>query len=174
MVEFLIDTHPGHSLHLLLFTDVANSKELVEAMKAGTLSPELAFFTAALVPATYPVLAAAHKALLAQSRDSLATRTLHSELIYNYSGSKHISEALRRFGINDTSGYILVGRFDATAEELEATRALVKGTEINLEELPNGAVQSLIVKYYKITPAELEVSSLEEAVTCRVAARDIL
>jgi EKC/KEOPS complex subunit CGI121/TPRKB len=43
------------------------------------------------VPATYPVLAAAHKALLAQSRDSLATRTLHSELIYNYSGSKHVS-----------------------------------------------------------------------------------
>lgn len=43
------------------------------------------------VPATFPVLAAAHKALLAHSRDSLSTRTLHSELIYNYSGSKHVS-----------------------------------------------------------------------------------
>lgn len=29
-----------------------------------------------------------------------------------------ISEALRRFGINETSNYILVGRFDATAEEV--------------------------------------------------------
>jgi len=98
--------------------------------------------------------------------------------------------------------------------QLEATRDLVKGTEINLEELPSRAVQSLILKvkppiaqlsleiafvtflqcsivsavtklpllmflflfvqYYKITPAEVEVSSLEEAVTCRVAARDIL
>uniref|UniRef100_A0A7I4CLR6 EKC/KEOPS complex subunit CGI121 n=1 Tax=Physcomitrium patens TaxID=3218 RepID=A0A7I4CLR6_PHYPA len=172
MVEFPVDTHPGHSLHLLLFKDVTNSNELVEAMKAGTLSPELAFFTATLVPSTFPVLVAAHKALLAQSRDNLATRTLHSELIYNYSGSKHISEALRRFGINETSSYILVGRFDATPED--ATRGLIQGSEINLEELSKEASQSLILKYYKITPAELEVSSLEEAVTCRIAARDIL
>jgi hypothetical protein len=35
-------------------------------------------------------------------------------------------------------------------DQLEATRALVKGTEINLEELPNRAVQSLIVKVYLI------------------------
>jgi hypothetical protein len=37
------------------------------------------------------VLAAAHKAVLSQTQGSLVTRTLHSELIYNYSGSKHVS-----------------------------------------------------------------------------------
>lgn len=31
---------------------------------------------------------------------------------------KQISEALRRFGISETSNYVLVGRFDATAEEV--------------------------------------------------------
>jgi len=172
--EFQLDTHPGHSLHLLLFTDVENGSELVTAMRAGTLMPELAFFTASLVPATFPVLAAAHKALLAQSRNSLATRTLHSELIYNYSGSKHISESLRRWGINESSSYVLVARFDATADELAATRALVKGTEISVQELPKRANQSLIIKQYKITTAELEGSSLEDAITCRIAARDAL
>ena len=57
------------------------------------LKIQLMFFSFLIeqVPATFPVLAAAHKALLAQSRNSLATRTLHSELIYNYSGSKHVS-----------------------------------------------------------------------------------
>jgi len=38
----------------------------------------------------FPVLAAAHKALLSKARESLTTRTLHSELVYNYSGSKHV------------------------------------------------------------------------------------
>ena len=33
---------------------------------------------------------AAHKALLFKSRESLTTRTLHSELVYNYSGLKHV------------------------------------------------------------------------------------
>lgn len=42
------------------------------------------------IPDIFPVLAAAHKTLVAKSRDSLTTRTLHSELVYNYSGSKHV------------------------------------------------------------------------------------
>lgn len=42
------------------------------------------------VPDVFPVLAAAQKALLSKSRESLTTRTLHSELVYNISGSKHV------------------------------------------------------------------------------------
>lgn len=42
------------------------------------------------IPDVFPVLAAAHKTLVAKSRDSLTTRTLHSELVYNFSGSKHV------------------------------------------------------------------------------------
>ena len=42
------------------------------------------------VPDVFPVLAAALKALLSKTRESLTTRTLHSELVYNYSGSKHV------------------------------------------------------------------------------------
>jgi hypothetical protein len=30
------------------------------------------------------------------------------------------------------------------------------------------------VQHYKITPAELEISSLADAITCRIAARDAL
>lgn len=46
------------------------------------------------IPDVFPVLAAAHKALVAKSRESLTTRTLHSELVYNYSGSKHVRKNL--------------------------------------------------------------------------------
>lgn len=42
------------------------------------------------IPDVFPVLAAAHKTLVSKSRESLTTRTLHSELVYNYSGSKHV------------------------------------------------------------------------------------
>ncbi|CAK9219873.1 unnamed protein product [Sphagnum troendelagicum] len=174
MAEFELDTHPGRRLHLLLFVDVTNSRGLVQAMQAGTLVPELAFFNASLVPDTFPVLAAAHKAVLSQTRGSLVTRTLHSELIYNYSGSKHITEALRRSGINESSTYVLVAHFDGTPDELEATRALVQGREISLQELLERADHPLILKHYKITPAELEISSLADAITCRIAARDAI
>lgn len=42
----------------------------------------------------FPVLAAAHKAVVSQGRESLTTRTLHSELVYNYSGSKHVGSLI--------------------------------------------------------------------------------
>ncbi|XP_028781046.1 EKC/KEOPS complex subunit Tprkb-like isoform X1 [Neltuma alba] len=164
----------GSTLSLALFTDVTNSKELLESMQAATLEPEVAFLNALLIPDVFPVLAAGHKTLIAKSRDSLTTRTLHSELVYNYSGSKHITESLKRCGISDTTTYILAARFDATPEEMKAIEKLINGKEVDLEELEARANQAQIQKHYKISGPELGVSSLADAITCRIAARDAL
>ncbi|KAL5714173.1 hypothetical protein ACHQM5_016170 [Ranunculus cassubicifolius] len=164
----------GNSLALALFTDVTNSKELVELMQAGTLVPEVAFLNASLIPDVFPLLAAAHKTVVVKSRDSLTTRTLHSELVYNYSGSKHITESLKRCGISETCTYILVALFNGTSGEMEAAKKLVNGKEIDLEELDSRANKPQIQKHYKITAPELGISSLSDAIVCRIAARDAL
>ncbi|KAJ6745743.1 CGI-121 FAMILY MEMBER [Salix koriyanagi] len=72
-------------------------------------------------------LSAAYKTLIAKSRDSLTTRTLHSELVYNYSGSKHITESLKRCGISDSTIYILAARFNASLDEMKAAEKLING-----------------------------------------------
>ncbi|KAG0536640.1 hypothetical protein BDA96_03G081000 [Sorghum bicolor] len=108
----------GSTISLALFSDVSNSRELLDLMQSGKLEPEVAFLNASLVPDVFPVLAAALKALLSKSRESLTTRTLHSELVYNYSGSKHITESLKRCGISDDTTYILAACFDASDEEV--------------------------------------------------------
>ncbi|XP_027105937.1 uncharacterized protein [Coffea arabica] len=164
----------GSTLCLALFVDVTNSKELLDSMQGGTLEPEVALLNALLIPDVFPVLAAAHKTLAAKSRQSLTTRTLHSELVYNYSGSKHISESLKRCGISESSTYILVARFSASADEMTAIEKLIEGREIDLDDLEGNANQSQIQKHYKISSLELEISSLAEAITCRIAARDAM
>ncbi|KAJ9705028.1 hypothetical protein PVL29_003192 [Vitis rotundifolia] len=164
----------GHSLCLALFTDVSNSKELLDSMQAGTLEPEVAFLNASLIPDVFPVLAAAHKTLLAKSRESLATRTLHSELVYNYSGSKHITESFKRCGISDSSTYVLVARFNTSLDEMKDIDKLIHGKEIDLEEMEGKADQAQIEKHYKIPGSELGISSLADAITCRIASRDAL
>ncbi|PWA84870.1 CGI121/TPRKB [Artemisia annua] len=164
----------GTTISVALFTDVVNSKELLESMQAGTLEPEVALLNAKLIPDIFPVLAAAHKTLVAKSRDSLTTRTLHSELVYNYSGSKHISESLKRCGISDTTTYVLVARFSASDDEMIAMKTLIKGNEVDLDELDGRADKNQIQKHYKITKPELDVSTYGDAITCRIAARDAL
>ncbi|XP_010270057.1 PREDICTED: EKC/KEOPS complex subunit cgi121 isoform X2 [Nelumbo nucifera] len=143
-------------------------------MQAGTLEPEVAFLNASLIPDIFPVLAAAYKTLLAKSRETLTTRTLHSELVYSYSGSKHITESLKRCGISENSTYILAALFDASDDEMKAVEKLINGKEIDLEELEGRADQAQIQKHYKITGLELGISSLADAITCRIASRDAL
>ncbi|KAG5247668.1 CGI-121 FAMILY MEMBER [Salix purpurea] len=168
------DINGSDTLSLSLFTDVTNSKELVDSMQAGKLEPEVAFLNASLIPDVFPLLAAAHKTLIAKSRDSLTTRTLHSELVYNYSGSKHITESLKRCGISDSTTYILAARFNASLDEMKAAEKLINGKEIELEELEGRANQAQIQKHYKISGLEVGISCLADAITCRIAARDAL
>ncbi|CAI9104337.1 OLC1v1002985C1 [Oldenlandia corymbosa var. corymbosa] len=164
----------GTCICLGLFVDVTNSNELLSLMQAGTLEPEVALLNALLIPDVFPVLAAAHKTLLAKSRESLTTKTLHSELVYNYSGSKHISESFKRCGISESSTYILVAWFNASVDEVTAIGELIKGKEIELDELDGRADHSQIQKHYKISSLELGVSSLADAITSRIAVRDAL
>ncbi|CAH9079768.1 unnamed protein product [Cuscuta epithymum] len=164
----------GNTLSIALFSDVSNSRELLESMQAGTLEPEVALLNASLIPDVFPLLAAAHKTLVSKSRESLTTRTLHSELVYNYSGSKHISESLKRCGISDNSSYVLAARFGASTDEIAAIQNLIKGTKVELKELEQRANHTQIQKHYKISKLELEISSLSDAITCRIAARDAL
>ncbi|KAL0387018.1 UNVERIFIED_CONTAM: EKC/KEOPS complex subunit Tprkb [Sesamum radiatum] len=150
----------GATLSLALFADVTNSKELLDLMQAGTLEPEVAFLNASLIPDVFPVLAAAYRTHVAKSRESLMTRTLHSEIVYNYSGSKHISESLKRCGISDSTSYILVARFGASSDEMTVIKGLIKGTEIGLEELAGRADQSQTeVCFYLSLPRYVCVSA---------------
>lgn len=164
----------GSTLSLALYDDVTNSKELLESMQAGLLEPEIAFLNASLIPDIFPVLAAAHKTLLAKARDSLTTKTLHSELVYNYSGSKHITESLKRCGISESSTYVLSARFNASPDEMEAVQKIVNGKEIDLEQLEGRANASQIKKHYKVSGQELGIGLLADAITCRIAGRDAL
>ncbi|KAG6495122.1 hypothetical protein ZIOFF_042913 [Zingiber officinale] len=183
MKEFQVNG--STSLSLALFTDVTNSRlvnnfflliarQLLDFVQTGKLEPEVALLNASLVPDIFPVLAAAHKALLSKSRESLTTRTLHSELIYNYSGSKHISESLKRCGISDDTTYVLAARFAASQDEMKDVAELINGKEVDLAELETKANLTHILKHYKITPEELAISSLSDAIVCRIAARDAL
>ncbi|KFM22638.1 hypothetical protein F751_4282 [Auxenochlorella protothecoides] len=116
MEELSFEDFPGTTLRVWLFTNVTNSKDVQAAMVEGTLEYEAAIMNAAVVPSLFAVHLAAHHALLSKQRGSLRTRSLHSELVCNLSGSKH---------------------------------------------------------YFKCSDTELAMSSLEDIITCQMAARDL-
>ncbi|KAK9809265.1 hypothetical protein WJX72_012397 [[Myrmecia] bisecta] len=162
----------GRTLHVWLFINVSNSKDILQKLIGGQLPVECVFVNATLVPDLIVLRAAAHKALTADQRQRLKTKSLHSEMLYNISGSKHIGETLKRFGIAEGSQHLLVARFDASEEDAAAIKAVVAGQPVALEQLHTLTDTATVTKYYKISPEELKIGSLADAILCRIAARD--
>jgi len=138
----------------------------------GELGIEAAFYNASLIPDVTPILAAANKALIAESRGKLVTRTIYSEMISNVSGSKHITEALKKWGISDSSTGLVVAMLNVTPEELETLRSCVKGEEIDNADVGSLMDLKLTKKSYHVSEAELKVGSLTDAVLSRIAVRE--
>ena len=102
---------------VMLFKDVKNAAEIHAKLLERTLEPEMALLNPAPVHSVFALHVAAHKALVDAARDRLTTRTIHSEIVYNMSASKHITEGLRRFGMAEDAAAVLACRFDASPED---------------------------------------------------------
>ena len=115
------EAFPDRNLTVILFKDVTNAKDVLDKLLARTLEPEVALVNPRPIQSLFALRLAAHKALASRERNALTTRTLHSELVYNLSASKHITEGLRRFGMDDASDVVLACRFDASDADLLTT-----------------------------------------------------
>ncbi|KAA6429011.1 MAG: hypothetical protein FRX49_01121 [Trebouxia sp. A1-2] len=166
---------PGRTLHVALFGDVANCKELQDRIKEGKLEPEVAMLNAEVVADLFVLRIAAQQALAQQHRGKLITKSLHAELVYNMSGSRHISESFKRFGVTESCKHLLVARFDAEPQQLQAITSMVAGQQRSLDGLSSVRDEGLIKKasaYYKVTPNELKIGTLADAALFKIAARD--
>ena len=121
----------------------------------------------------FPIQAAAIRSLLSEQQNNLTTKTLHSELVYNVSGSRNVTEAYRRFGIADESDKILIAVFDddSSGTKMDSICRRIDGEHQQLVGLPQKEAGDLqrIRKYFKIQPSEEKNTSLVEAVVTRIA-----
>jgi len=158
-----------------------------EETKTGDTLPEVALIDAKMIPSPLVVKAAAAKALQQYySPQKLKSKSLHSELVYCLSGSKHIAKSLGDFGIRDDSQHIIVAIVNASDDDLRVLVGRVQGTCIVDEgamyaELANICDIQTVVKKYKITANEIQLGKEDgdddiygEAVVARIAARDCM
>ncbi|PNW88468.1 hypothetical protein CHLRE_01g030950v5 [Chlamydomonas reinhardtii] len=167
------ETHPGRTLTAALFKDVKNAKELRALLAEGSL-PEFAYINARVVLDPFILQLSGHRALAAEGSTRMATRNIHTELVYGVSATKHVAESLKRFGINDDTSAVLVARFDCKPEELEAVAKRIEGEQAALSELGTVVDLDLIDKYFKVSKQELQSRGRLDAVTFRVGAKDCM
>lgn len=114
MAKFVFETFPDYAVYLQLYESLENAKELRSSLKYF----ECALLNPGMVCSVQHVLSAANRALYHFTHGIMKTRDIYSEITYYLSPSKNvtytqINDALKRFGINDSSKACIVVTYNA-------------------------------------------------------------
>ncbi|KAI0706891.1 CGI-121-domain-containing protein [Cerioporus squamosus] len=185
------------NVQVALFTDVTNSAEIrsriVRAAQLEGLDGEtereavnFAFLDARLICSPLHLQTAVYQAILAQVQGNIRTKTVHSEILWALNPTNNITEAIRRYGVADTTTALIVVRI--CSPELENVeqrmRAVVSGTLSPLNALTDITDWASVKKYYKLNgePALKAVAKdlvrervmVEEIVTSSIAMKSVM
>ncbi|KAJ2923850.1 hypothetical protein H1R20_g13244, partial [Candolleomyces eurysporus] len=193
--------HDSSSARYALFRDVENAPALRQRIvkastmqgKKGELEKEavnFAFIDARLITSRKHLTTAIHQAILADSANpsGLKTKSVHSEVLFNLNPTNNITEALRNYGLSDTSTDLVVVRIgspdvpDNVIQELMKDVVIgniVEPFETELEQLTDWG---LVKRYFKLNtePAlkdlegQAEREAVDKIVTSSVAMKSVV
>lgn len=167
-----LDESTGTRISLFLVKNLENLEQLREKILAGSL--DCCVIKPCLIVDPLQIAVAANKAAIDKREGKLTTKSLNSELLFNLSISKNITQSLNSFGIDDKSKEVLLVVFEENGESrAEGMKTEIKGEFCNLKHIQDLSDFNLIKKTYKIKDQELQVSSLIDSVISRIAVKEI-
>lgn len=168
-----LDEETGKFLTLYLFANVSNTDEIRKMVISGEL--KCCVLKAGFIVDPFQVIVAANKAVVSEKYGKLTTRTLYSEILFNLSLSKNITNSLTKFGIDDKEENILLAVIhDAENADIAVKYplAIVKGERVTMSRLNRFCDVNAVKKIYKIEEAELKISTLIDCVVSKINTKD--
>jgi len=174
--EYNFEIFPNKNLKVALFENVANCAELKQRFLGPTAEVEMAAMDAENILSLYHLLISANLALHRSSVDKMITRNIYTEIIYNLSPSTNVSDSLKKIGAQDCTTKLLCAAFNPDDEKFQALLEQVQGSLRPAADLItiNDVKAEKFKKIYKISPQELELSSLEDAVIQKIVTKNVV
>ena len=172
---FKLNLYPEYTATVALFVDVNNVPEIRANLLAGKLN--CALLNTEIIADVFSLLQACNKAVYSVTNQTMRTRNLHTEILFNLSPSNSIKEALTAFGVRDVQPNLIgvcLRKSVSETDGMESLINMVDGATKPLNDIEKYNDINKITKLYKITDEELSIGSLAEAVVLRVATKDAL
>ncbi|KAJ3865040.1 kinase binding protein CGI-121-domain-containing protein [Lentinula novae-zelandiae] len=139
----------NNEAHAMLFYPVSNpakiKQRIIDAAKSKAHEADeereavnFSFIDASLITSRLHLETAINQAILAESQGSLRTKTVHSEILFALNPTNNITEAIRRYGVSDTTKALCVVQIMNSS----ATTASISDVEIKMKKVVNGSIVS--------------------------------
>ncbi|KAI9550649.1 hypothetical protein GHT06_004420 [Daphnia sinensis] len=156
---------------LLLFKNVTNTGEIREKIMKANLP--CAAINPRYVLDTFQVLVATQLAVMGHQNKALRTHSVFSEIVYNMSPTRKISDSLKIFGMSDKDTTFLC--VVLSKEDMELVCSQVKGELANPAESDFGMCdEEELRKIYKIKEAEVKTASLLDSIINKISTKEIV
>ena len=137
-----------------LFNNVTNSKKLRELIFMGSL--DCALIRPSLVTGQSQLFCAAESAFLKELNQTMKTKNINTEIIFNLHPEHQISEALKSISITDQSKSVLaVTLDDEDGSKMKSVRQSVEGSVVPFEEIRMLVDPKAVKALYKMTDDEI-------------------
>lgn len=159
----------------VLLSNVKNCVDLKNLVMSGEL--QCTIINPKYILDLFQVSVAANKALQSDSHKKLNTKSLYTEVLFNLSITRNISQSLVKFGIDDKCSEILIltiGEEEQAKTSLRSALSKVDGTQIDIDELRSLVDITSVRKLYKINENESNVSTLLDLLVSKIATKDFV
>lgn len=164
----------GKYLGISYFTNVKNIKFLKENLNLIYQEKSPVLISRALIVDPFQILVAVNNALLSSKNSTMITKSLATEILFNLSSTKNITQSLKEVGANDTDEDVIVAiisKFSNVAEMNIFYENCINGLKADISQLTENIDEKYIMSYYKIKQIEIDNSNLLDSVVTRIACK---
>lgn len=168
-----LDPSTGLYVSMALVRDVKNCKVLKEKVMSGAL--QCSIMKPSLIVHPFQVIVAANRAAISYINGTMVTKSVYTELLFNLSISKNISQSLIKFGIHENDEDVLIACIHKDGvSDLNEVISQVEGHVVPFSKLEGLCDSKLVVKSYKISEDEVKMTSLIDSIVSRIATSEFV
>lgn len=166
----------GKFLGVSYFTNVKNIQWLKDNMVNIFKDKSPVLISRKVIVDPFQIVVAVNNAFLSSENSCMKTKSLATEILFNLSMSKKITQALNDISSNaqdDDMIVILISKFSNVPELKIFHEKCITGCEADITELTENIDVNYIKSYYGISETESKNSSLLDSIITRIACKSL-